>query len=254
MKIQVTAAVASAILGISSAAHATILIRNDFSQVNVAYDGSIGVTNLDSSPVLPAQAPGGGRFDPPWQNFSGIEGGPGQSFAWQRNIGDSYDHDNDPSTPNIAIPGGIEINGWDQSYPGILVITVTAPEDIPAGQGVIKFWAAFRQSITGGQVQIANITQGIDALPPTTILDHGIIVDEGGTEWDFRKEWKYNEFSTITPISAGDELQVIFTSGTEIGDAGLELTDLTFETVVPEPTSIGLVAMCAGVLLRRRRH
>lgn len=260
---------AGAVLLAPALAEATTLVRNDFSNMN---DGLsfVGATNLDGSAVLPVQGQradyaSSGQYEQDsgaWVFSTKLEGRSGQAFAWNRpggsagkGIGDAYDHDNDPATANVAIPGGIEVNGWNMSgQPGLVTITVTTPEAIGAGDGVITFSAAFRYAATygvNGTVRIWDATQGVDLLPETTVLNSGFVTDADNTVWDFRGEWKFNQFATTGSAAAGDEIQVIFNSGTAQGDAGMSLTDITFQSV-PEPTSLGLIGLGALALLKRR--
>ena len=91
---------------------------------------------------------GGGSVPPAdnWSNPSvfGVEAGP--AFATVRALATTYDHNNDPLTPDISIPGGIEVNGTGGS--GTLTITAAQPPAFdlaPNNLLTLTFWAA-RQS------------------------------------------------------------------------------------------------------------
>lgn len=231
---------------VATPADAAVLIRNDFSTIDDAA-GSVGTTNADGSPVVPVQA--GDRFTPPWVNPSGHEGKPGGTDAGLIGLGTTYDHDNNDATAEIEIPGFYEVNGWDGgNLPGSLTITTTFPDAgafDTAGHAVLRFWAAARESVTGGSVRIRNVTDNVDVLPETAVTFAATATN-----------WQYNEFSFVQDASyAGDTFEVTFFSGSTSGAEGLELTDITFESAdVPEPASLALLALGGGLCLRRRNR
>src|SRR3954471_21099857 len=105
------ALVAAALAGLTAApagAQVITLIRDDFS------DGAVGPT--------PAAAN--------WVNSSGApEVQAGTGFGTNRAVATTYDHDNNAGTPNVNIPGGLEVN---VSAVATQAITVTMPASFPA--------------------------------------------------------------------------------------------------------------------------
>lgn len=250
MKIENGSFAAVAALGIatvvagSQSTNAAVLIRNDFATINVAYDGSIGTVNADGSPVVPAK-PAGDRFMAPWVNASGIEGNQSPGSI---GLTTTYDHDNDAGTAEVNVPGFLEVNGWDGSQlPGSLIVTAAFPSvGFEAGApATLTFWAAARESVTGGTVQFWNATDNVQ------------ISDELSVDYaDTATSWQFNSFSFTQAVDlAGKDIQVIFRPGTSDGAAGLELTDITLDSTdaIPEPASIGLLGIAGLAVLRRRR-
>jgi len=243
----VSALSAGALLAYAAPAGAATLIRNDFATINVAYDGSIGTVNADGSPVVPAKLTGD-RNTPPWVNPSGIEGNQSPD-AGGVGLAGTYDDDNNSATPNVDVPGYLEVNGWDSTkLPGSLTISTSFPATgfDPLDTATLTFWAAARQGVTGGTVQIRDITTGTDLVAASPVSYASTATD-----------WQFNSFSFAQdPTLAGHDLEVTFTPGTSQGDAGLELTDITLRTadVVPEPASLSLLGLGGLALLGHRRR
>lgn len=230
MQLKTTVGLASLCLALAPAvAQAAVvnLIRDDFS------DGAVG-------PVPAAAA---------WVNSSSAtaEVGAGTGFATARAVATTYDHDNNAGTANINIPGGLEVN---VSAVATQTITITMPgsfDPAPNNFGQLTFWAAVRaNNATGATVAITNTTDAVTVLPATT-----------PTFAATNSNWQFNSFIfPLLPTYTGDTFNVVFNGGGSNGANGLELTDITLAiNVVPEPGSLGLLALAAlGLATRRRRQ
>src|SRR4051812_6540822 len=136
------------------------LIRDDFS------DGAVGPT--------PAAAN--------WVNSSGApEVGAGTAFATNRGLATTYDHDNNASTANFNIPGGLEVNVSAVSTQAITFTMPSSFDAAPNNLARLTFWAAVRaNNATGSSVSIVDTTDGVTVLPATTPTFAGT-----NTNWQF---------------------------------------------------------------------
>jgi hypothetical protein len=202
-------------------ANATIIFAEDFSGGNQSLKNSSIVTWADSD---------GGGFEVYGTTSSGPRGMSGM-----------YDHDNDPSTPNIPIPGAIEVN--DDS--GDVRLTATFSLDSIINNhhmGVLSFFGGVRGgNAKGASVEIFNLTKN-------TSLS-GILAPTLGA-----RDWVYNEFIfALTAASVGDDIQIRWTGGGTNSANGQEVALVSFSTVdVPEPSSLAIFALgLAGLATRR---
>src|SRR3954452_15213701 len=199
------------------------LIRDDFS------DGAVGPT--------PAAAN--------WVNSSGsAEVAAGTGFGTARAVATTYDNDNNASTADVNIPGGLEVN---VSAVSTQTITVTMPatfDAAPNNLAQLTFWAAVRaNNATGASVSIIDTTDAVTVRPATT-----------PTFAATNTNWQFNSFSfPIRASYAGDSFNVVFNGGGSNGANALELTDITFAANVPEPTGLSVVGVATMALLVRRR-
>ena len=219
------AVAAAAFIGLAAPpanAQVVNLIRDDFS------DGAVGPT--------PAAAN--------WVNSSGSpEVAAGTDFGTARALATTYDHDNNASTANVNIPGGLEVN---VSAVSTQTITVTMPVTINPGTfGQLTFWAAVRaNNATGASVSIVDTTDAVTVLAATT-----------PTFAPTNTNWQFNSFTVpLLPSYAGDTFNVVFNGGGSNGANGLELTDMTFAVgVVPEPSSALLAGIAAAGFVGARK-
>lgn len=184
-----------------------------------------------------------------WVHSSGgHEAGSGTGFATARGVAPTYDNDNDAGTANVDVPGGYELNnnGGNQT----LTVSVTMPgsfDAAPNNFATLSFWAAVRaNNAAGASVRVTDVTDGVDAVPATTPAFAPT-----------NTNWQYNSFTfPLLASYAGDTFNVVFAGGGSNGADGLELTDIKFAVnTVPEPASLGLLAVAAvGGLARRRRR
>jgi len=201
----------------------TLLIRDDFS------DGAVG--------PIPAAAN--------WVNSSGSpEVAAGTGFGTARAVATTYDHDNNASTANINIPGGLEVNVSAVSSQQITVTMPTTLDPAPNNEAHLTFWASVRaNNATGASVAIVDTTDAVTVLPATT-----------PTFAATNTNWQFNSFSfPMLPSYAGDTFNVVFNGGGSNGANGLELTDITFAANVPEPAGLSLAGVGTMALLVRRR-
>lgn len=210
---------------ISARASVVVLIDENFS------DGAVGPT------------PSGAN----WINSSSAssEVAAGTGFATARALATTYDHDNNPGTGNINIPGGLEVNVSAVSTQTITVFMPASFDLSPNNVGVLTFWAAVRaNNATGATFSIVDITDGVIILPATT-----------PTFASTNTNWQFNTFSfPLLPSYVNDQFNVVFNGGGSNGANGLELTDIRFAVNVPEP-AVTLFMACAAVagFARRRR-
>lgn len=209
-------------------ANATLIFEEDFSGGSNALKNSSTVTWADSD---------GGGFEVY-----------GTGSASPRGMSGTYDHDNDPSTANIAIPGAIEVN--DDSGNVLLTATFSLSSSIDNNQmGTLSFLGGVRgKNSTGASVEIFNLTQ-------STSLS-GILIPMLG-----HGNWIYNEFSfASTAASVGDDIQIRWTGGGSNSANGQEVALVSFSTEpttpssvnVPEPSTFAIFALGMIGLASRR--
>src|SRR4051812_32536300 len=222
----IAAALFAAVAASPAVAAPILLIRDDFS------DGAVGPT--------PAAAN--------WVNSSGsAEVAAGTGFGTARAVATTYDHDNNASTADINIPGGLEVNvSAGLSTQTFTVVMPGTFDAAPNNQARLTFWASVRaNNATGASVSIVDMTDAVTVLPATT-----------PTFAATNTNWQFNSFSfPLLASYAGDTFNVVFNGGGGNGGDGLELTDITFAANVPEPGSLSLAgAAVLGLLARRRRR
>lgn len=198
-------------------ARAEVLVRETFS----------GVT--DSSLLGPDVIPAASA----WVNTSGHEAGTAPLFCNARGLANTYDHDNNPATPEVNVPGGYEVNGYLDNLPNhSLTISVVLPATLnPDGVASLTFWAAARRGggsdgTAGAGVRIRNVTKGTDLVPltaPRFAMN--------------ATQWQANRF-TFPQLAAyaGNTVEITFNAGGADGASGLALADITFQTDAPVPS------------------
>lgn len=202
-------------------ANATLIFEEDFSGGSRALSNSSTVTWADSD---------GGGFE--------VYGARSSS---PRGMSGTYDHDNDASTANIAIPGAIEVN--DDAGDVLLTATFNLDVSINANQmSVLSFLGGVRgNNATGASVEVFNMTQN-------TSLS-GVLIPTLG-----KGDWVHNEFSFVsTAANAGDDIQIRWTGGGTNSANGQEVALVSFSTVdVPEPSTFAIFALGMMGLAARR--
>ena len=147
----------------------------------------------------------------------------GPGGAGVRDMNSTYDHDQNPLTPNIPIPGAIEIN--DDDGPVTLAAQVNLPPHLNSLEdGVLTFFAGLRNGDAGtsATVEIVNVTDSTTILAPTTIT---INADDD--------IWQHNSFNVdVSGTDAGDTIEIRFYGGGSNSANGLQLTDLNFTVQV----------------------
>ncbi|MFT6990438.1 MAG: hypothetical protein ACJASL_002416 [Paraglaciecola sp.] len=206
---------------IASNVNANIIFAEDFSGGNSSLKNSSIVKWLDSD---------GGGFEVYGATNSGARGMSGD-----------YDHDNDPSTPNIPIPGAIEVN--DDKGDVRLTATFSLDSSINSNQmGTLSFYGGVRGgNSTGASIEIYNLTKDKSIS--------GILTPTLGAG-----KWVYNEFNfTPTAASVGDEIQIRWTGGGTNSANGQEVALVSFSTVeVSEPYTLAFFALGALGLVASR--
>jgi hypothetical protein len=202
-------------------ANATIIFAEDFSGGSSALKNSSIVSWVDSD---------GGGFEVYGSTSSGPRGMIG-----------TYDHDNNPNTPNISLPGALEVN--DDSGNVLLTATFTLDSIIASNQtGVLSFFGGVRGgNANGASVEIFNLTEN------TSIS--GLLSPNLGA-----RNWVYNEFRFASPAAnIGDQIQFRWQGGGTNSANGQEVALVSFSIVdVPEPSALALFALGMIGLASRR--
>lgn len=214
-------------------ANATIIFAEDFSGGSSALKNSSFVSWVDSD---------GGGFEVYGSTSSGPRGMIG-----------TYDHDNNPSTPNISLPGALEVN--DDSGNVLLTATFTLDSIIASNQtGILSFFGGVRGgNASGASVEIFNLTAN------TSIS--GLLSPNLGA-----RNWVYNEFRFESPAAnIGDQIQFRWQGGGTNSANGQEVALVSFSIVdapepalsavdVPEPAALALFALgMIGLASRRNK-
>ena len=169
--------------------------------------------------------------------------------ADEREMSNTYDDDQDANTPEIDIPGGLEVNvNTVDTGPMTLTAILELPADLGNNHvGYMTLFAGRRQPSRGdaGTMKITNGTGNITYFPETQLS----VETEGSEPYD----WVFNEFAIIdlSGASGGDELKVIWYGGGTNGGDGLQLADIHFE-LIPEPGAGWLSALVFLALLLLR--
>jgi len=148
-----------------------------------------------------------------------------------RSMSKTYDHDNDASTAEIKIPGGIEVN--DDLGNETLSVTFTLDSIVDAGQEfLLTFFAGERGNASGATVEVYNVTQDISLsgiLEP--VLD--------------ASEWIFNSFSfDAATTTSGDDIQISWTGGGKNSAISQEVADVNLSIVnVPAPATAAIFAL-----------
>ena len=208
-----------------SSASATLIFEEDFTGGSVALQNSQFVTWSDSD---------GGGFEVYNANGAGARGMSG-----------FYDHDNNPNTPDLALPGGLEVN--DDSGNVFLTATFNLNSGLGANQsGFLTFYGGVRGgNSTGASIEIFNLTQN------TSIS--GVLTPTLGAF-----DWVYNEFSfASTAVNIGDQIQFRWQGGGNSSANGQEVALVSFSivddtAVVPEPSTLAIFALGIIGLASRR--
>ncbi|MBB1274092.1 PEP-CTERM sorting domain-containing protein [Psychromonas sp. SR45-3] len=205
---------AGALLSVScliNVANAGVIFSEDFSGGSTSLVNSTNVAWADSSGI----------------GFEVYQSG----SASPRGMSGTYDHDNDPTTAQIKIPGAIEVN--DNAGNVTLTATFTLDSAITANQeGLLTFFGGARQSSDGASVEVFNVTQN------TTLS--GVLESVLTT-----KEWTFNSFAfNTTAAAAGDEIQVRWIGGGSNSANGQEVALVNLSVVdVPAPATAAILAL-----------
>ena len=162
----------------------------------------------------------------------------------QRQTDGTYDHDDNPGTPDVTLAGAIEVN--DAAGNVTLTGSFTLP-DVGANNALeLEFGADSRNGTSyTSTVEIENVTDGRFILPATLVVYD---MSAGGPDW------KRNLLTAALSGAddAGDtiELRFIATGG---GGDGLQITNLSLKAV-PEPATGALAAIGLLGLRRQRRR
>lgn len=165
---------------------------------------------------------------------------------------ETYDHDNDPTTPEITIWGALEVND-DAGQVTTVSASFFLNESIDNNQyGMLSFFSGVRNNnANGATVELVNVSQNFSL---TGLLSN--IITESG-EWNFNS-YVFDWLGT----NVGDELQIIWFGGGSTSSNGLHITDVQLSSVaqsdsstnIPEPTGIFIMAIALICLARSRKQ
>ena len=147
--------------------------------------------------------------------------------AGARTMPDNYDHDLDGDTPNVTIPGGIEVN--DNAGAVTLTATVTMPDEFAPGSGVLTFFAGTRTA-TGPAptITIVNTTDGTTVLATETVTINATV-----------NTWEYNlDSGLFSTADIGDTIEVRWHGGPSSNGQGLQLCDIELTVSLGIPPAI----------------
>jgi hypothetical protein len=170
--------------------------------------------------------------------------------ATQRGLSTTYDHDANGSTPQVTIPGAIEVN--DSAGGVTLTAAFTLPNSVDTTeQATLRFFAAYRgynASFPIPNVSLVNVTDNRIALAASNVVFNA---NKG--------VWQANtRLISLLASDLGDSFQIRFYGGGSDNNNGLELTDVSFAVAtvaIPTPAALPAGALlAAGLSLRRRRH
>jgi hypothetical protein len=156
-----------------------------------------------------------------------------------------YDHDDNAATAEIPVPGGgLEVNDDAGN------MTLTGSFTMPAS--AVQFDLGLLADSRGGvshtsTVELFNVTKAASILPLTNIVYD---TSPGGPDW------KVNRLSFTGSLDdAGDTVELRF-HATGNGGQGLQLGFVNLTAAVPEPTTLLVWSLLAGlgVVLGWRRR
>ncbi|MBL4822925.1 MAG: hypothetical protein JKX90_05295 [Colwellia sp.] len=221
----------SAIVGATFSA--CLLINNTYAGIIFSEDFSGLSTALENSLIVDWQDSTGGDFE------VYTTGG-----AAARGMSGMYDHDNNPATAEVVLPGGLEVN--DNSGDVFLTATFSLDSTINANQlGSLSFFGGMRSgNAIGATIEIFNLTENISLT--------GVLAPTLGSF-----NWVYNEFNfSSTAASIGDQIQFRWEGGGTNSANGQEVALVSFSIIdapsvsvsVPEPFilaifSIGIIGL-----------
>jgi hypothetical protein len=218
------------VLAVQSAQADVIIIDEDFASFanSETYSGGVVVAWSDSD-----SSNGFERYNPP----SGARGTDG-----------TYDHDNNPLTPDVTLVGAVEVN--DDAGNVTLTGSFALPGSVDQDYRLfLDFGADARANAKSATVEIFNVTDSRQVLPVSSVV-YG-----AGSNPD----WLRNDFvANLRASDVGDNFQIRFHEPSGSGGAGLQLTNLNLSAVlIPEPSSLPLLAsglLSLGFVGWRRRR
>lgn len=168
----------------------------------------------------------------------------GAGAATPHGVSSTYDHDNNPLTPEITIPAGLEVN--DQTSQVTLTsANFSLTETLTSNNfGRLTYFAGVRRNNSlGAFVEVFNVTQNFSLTGEITD-----IVFNSGT-------WTYNSFDFLWGSSVtGDQLQIRWYGGGDTSANGQQIADVKLFNELNSnvinanaPSSFGILVL--GILL-----
>lgn len=165
--------------------------------------------------------------------------------AGPRDMNNNYDHDQNSGTPNVTIPGGIELNTNTGGVTLTAAMTLTLPAGTFPDGDLLTFYAGVRSGNGIPTITILNITDSTTILPTTNIA---INSDDN--------IWEYNSFTNLFSASdVGDTINIQWFASGSNSASGLQMADVELTVnAIPEPSTLILFGAGLGALIGSRRR
>lgn len=157
--------------------------------------------------------------------------------ARARGMRSTFDHDNNPLTPEIAITGGLEIND-DAGNVTLWSEVFEVNQEVNYWEiGTLSYFAGVRRNnAQGAYVELLNLTQNFSLTGRLTPNFNG-------------GNWQFNSFDFgWGTTQQGDELQIVWSGGGDSSANGQQVANVSVVRV-PAPATIGVLAL--GLLSAR---
>lgn len=165
----------------------------------------------------------------------------------------TYDHDNNPATPEIQIPAGLEIND-DAGSVTLTTVNFLLSELVSSNDvGILSYFAGVRRNnAAGATVEVFNVTQNFSLTGSLS----NIIFNSG--------QWTYNSFEFLWGSSNfGDEIAISWFGGGNSSANGQQIADVKLaaqtssgdsSVSVTSPSSVAILGLVLLFIQIRKRR